>query len=476
VQRGGGPNSVHPEWLHRALGWDTVWVRPRGPVPVQFFPAPWEVAESDVAGCGPRLFLTGTKLLTGVWERLVKDARLASSNPTELDAISWVILEHGLRALAPVSLRERLGCLLSLRELADSSELQLYYRIVSATGEPVACGFVVLGCAQKATGNAATIPAAIRDYLASHDFHESEQAPSFIERALVLPNAAETLFPDEVRAVGSRIASLEGSVPQRRTPSTPLSIPALGELPIPEGRTAFFFPDAPSYDGRLLCELRAYLPYLADYFDQAEEISRRIFRQSFLPLVDLDAIALHDQRLDRCPELSHVGVVLTGVLIAESLQEHGIRPHALIGDGLGELTALAVAGTADLATALRLAALRALAMRPASANGNGNGNGNGAGTGEHAAVQFADALADVQFDAPRLPIVSLRSGDPFSRLAGERVDSLGATLDDDLTAAAWGAGCEHVIECGPRGFLSSGVRAPSAVLQFVPEVRLDVQA
>jgi acyl-CoA thioesterase FadM len=435
---------------------------------VQFFPAPWEVAEGDVAGCGPRLFLTGTKLLTGVWERLVKEARLTSSDASELDAISWVVLEHGLRALAPVSLRERLGCLLSLRELADSSELQLYYRMVRGTGEPVACGFVVLGCAQKATGNAATIPAAIRDFLASRDFHERENAPSFIERALVAPNATETLFPEEVRALGSRIASVESSVPQRRAPSTPLSIPALGELPIPEGRTAFFFPDAPSYDGRLLCELRAYLPYLADTFDQAEEISRRIFRQSFLPLVDLDAFALHDQRLERCPELSHVGVVLTGVLIAESLQEHGIRPDALIGDGLGELTALAVAGTADLATALRLAALRALAIRPV--NGNGNGNG------DHAAEQFAAALADVQFDAPRLPIVSLRSGDPFSRLAGERVASLGATLDDDLTAAAWGAGCEHVIECGPRGFLSSGVRAPSAVLQFVPEVRLDVHA
>jgi acyl transferase domain-containing protein len=236
---------------------------------------------------------------------------------------------------------------------------------------------------------------------------------------------------------------------------------------MPEGNTAFFFPDATSYDGRLLCELRAYLPYLTNYFDQAEEISRRVFRQSFLPLVDLDAIALHDQRLERCPELAHMGVVLTGMLIAESLQEHGIRPHALIGDGLGELTALAVAGATELPTALKLAALRALAKRPT--NGNGESS--------TAAEQFTAALTSVPFATPRLPLVSLRSRSPFNRLAADRESSgNGASSDDDLIAAAFAAGCEHVIECGPRGFLSAGVRAPSAVLQFAPEVRPDIRA
>lgn len=436
---------------------------------MQFFSTPWEVLESDVAGCGPRLFLTGTKLLTGVWERLGVEARASSVGHGEMDAISWVVLEHGLRALAPVALRERLGCLLSVDQLADSATINVYYRIVRSTGEPVACGFLVLGSAQKATGNSAPLPAAISDFLASHDgFREVQQSPSFIERALVASNAPESLFSDEVRTLGARVA-MQGAVgaASRRTPSTPLSIPALGELPMPEGRTAFFFPDASSYDGRLLCELRAYLPYLTNYFDQAEEISRRIFRQSFLPLVDLDAIALHDQRLERCPELAHMGVVLTGVLIAESLQEHGIRPHALIGDGLGELTALAAASATDLSTALRLAALRAIARRPSEGNGESSA----------ATEQFASALESVDFASPRLPIVSLRSRSPFNRLAADRV-SFGnvPSSDDDLIAAAWGAECEHVIECGPRGFLSAGVRAPGALLQFAPEVMPDVRA
>ena len=429
---------------------------------MQFFSAPWEVVEVDVAGCGPRLFLTGTRLLTGVWEKLV--AGVASSASSALGEVSWVVLEHGLRALAPVSLRERLGCLLSLHELADSSTLQLFYRVVRANGEPVACAFLVIGCATKATGAGAPLPLALREFIDGHGgFQEQHETSSFIERALVVPDSADSLFPDDVRVLGAR-AALQGHASLRRTPSTPLFIPTLGELSIPDGRTAFFFPDAPSYDGRLLCELRAYLPYLADYFEQAEEVARRVFRQSFLPLADMDAIALHDQRLERCPQLAHVGVVLTGALIAEGLQEHGVKPDALIGDGLGELTALSVAGATDLSTALRLAALRALAMQPQ----------NGNGTSSSASDQFAAALSEVHFDAPRLPIVSLRNHGPVNGLATDRSSSLAATADDDLVMAVWGAGCEHVIECGPRGFLTAAVRAPGGVLQFVSEARTEV--
>src|SRR5690242_5257201 len=114
VRQGSVDTFVASDGLHRAPGWDTVPVRPPGPEPVQFFSAPWEVAEGDVAGCGPRLFLTGTKPLTSVWEKLVAGARTSAPEGAELGNVSWVVLEHGLRALAPVSLRERLGCLLSL--------------------------------------------------------------------------------------------------------------------------------------------------------------------------------------------------------------------------------------------------------------------------------------------------------------------------------------------------------------------------
>src|SRR5690349_4836792 len=155
-------------WLHAAQRWGTVPVRPLGIGPVHFYSAPWEVVEGDVTGCGPRLFLTGTKFLSGVWDRLVSEARQSAFRGMEqLESVTWLALEHGIRVLAPVSLRERLVCLLSLDELADSSRLRLYYRVMRSNGEPVACAFMAAACVQKASGAPAPLPQPVLDLLES---------------------------------------------------------------------------------------------------------------------------------------------------------------------------------------------------------------------------------------------------------------------------------------------------------------------
>jgi hypothetical protein len=113
-----------------------------------------------------------------------------------------------------------------------------------------------------------------------------------------------------------------------------------------------------------------------------------------------------------------------------------------------------VAGTTDLSTALRLAAMRAIATRPT----NGNGD---ASAGE----QFAAALAEVRFDQPQLPIVSLRAHGLFTPgSAGGWVPLGRSAATSDVIAAARGASCDHVIECGPRGLLSEGPRVPAALM------------
>jgi hypothetical protein len=100
---------------------------------------------------------------------------------------------------------------------------------------------------------------------------------------------------------------------------------------------------------------------------------------------------------------------------------------------------------------------------------------NGNGTAAVGSDQFAAALAEVQFKTPRLPIVSLRNHGPLNGLGADGPASLGmAATDEDLIIAARAAGCEFVIECGPRGFLTAAVRAPSGVLQFMPEARTEV--
>lgn len=437
---------------------------------MRLYPAPCEVVEADVAGSGPRLYLTGTRLLTSVWEKLVAEARETSRDPSyDTEASAWVVREHSLRSLAPVTLRERLAVLLSLERTHDTSMLRLDYRIVRENGEPVACASMVVACTDKSTGAAIPLPRWLNEYCIVRGGFEERGAPhSFVEQAIVSADA-ESLFPEEVRAFGSRIATQATALAaRRRTPTTtPLSVPTLGALDIPDGSTAFFFPDIGAYDGQLLCELRAYLPYLADYFDQAEEVSRRVFRHAFLPLVDSDTIALHDQRLERCPELAHVGVVLTGVLIAELLKEHGVHPRALIGDGLGELAACAVAGATELSAALRLAAMRAIATRCTNAECEAS-----------AAEQFAAALSEVRFEQPKLPIVSLRT---HGLLKAESAGRWGAALAGsaataDVIAAARGAGCDHAIECGPRGLLTDEPRFSTALFEGAFDGRYDVRA
>lgn len=436
---------------------------------MDFYLAPCEVVEADVAGFGPRVYLTGTRLLASVWDKLIAEARDAARDSVDDgDAPTWIVREHGLRSLAPVAVRERVGVLVSLERLDDSTMLRLDYRIVRESGEPAACAFMVLACTRKLTGAPAPVPQWLVDYCAGRGgFDEQLASSTFVERAIVLPGSAVTLFPDDVRAIGARVAQSAAIPTRRRTPATtPLSAPSLGALDVPDGKTAFFFPDIDSYDGKLLCELRAYLPYLADYFDEAEEVARRVFRHAFLPLVDSDTIALHDHRLERCPELAHVGVVLTGVLIAEMLKEHGIRPHALIGDGLGELAACAVAGATDRATALRLAAMRAIATR--TTNGNGDSS---------AAEQFSAALTEVRFEQPQLPIVALRAHGLLTAASVGNWLALGngATVPD-VIAAAHGAGCEHVIECGPRGVLSDEPRFAATLAPRPFDSRFDLRA
>src|SRR5437773_11004080 len=107
---------------------------------MHYFSAPCEVVEGDVGGCGPRLYLTGTKLLTGAFEKLVGEAREASAHaPDEIDSVGCVGIEQGLRALAPVAVRERLALLLPLQQFADSPTIRADYRIIASDVEPLRC-------------------------------------------------------------------------------------------------------------------------------------------------------------------------------------------------------------------------------------------------------------------------------------------------------------------------------------------------
>ena len=442
---------------------------------MRFYSAPYDIVVRHTDGPCPRCTLTEGAFQDEIWRDILAEARATGGN-AELDDIEWLVRERYVRDFNVASDVDRIAVLASLDVGADDSSIRLFTRVLSGDGLPLACGFGTIVCLKRDTGTARALPRAVADLLGSPNGYRESAGSSFAATALS-DSADKVLFPPDVRALAARVLGSENGEHRRVSPRSvtavrtsgeaasstdivtspgrtrnsgafTLSLPGFTELAAPARGAAFTFPGEQSYSGRLLRELHGYLPYLADHFHQADNVARRVFRQEFLPLVEVDSLALHDQRLERCPELAHLGVVLCGVLVAETLQEHGIRPEVLIGEGLGEVSALAVAGAIDVATALKLAALRALAMRRQQ---------NGTLT-EEAVAGVATSLGEVTFSTPRFQI--FLTGSPISAwesLAFERALTTWLTRVPDLpsaAAAARAAGCEQFIECGPGGVLA----------------------
>ena len=454
---------------------------------MRFFSAPYDIVVRHTASPCPRCTLIEGAFQDEIWSDLLLEVR-ATCECAELDDIEWLVRERYVRDFSIASSVDRIAVLASLDTGADESSVRLFTRVVSGEGVPLACGFGTIVCLRRDTGTARPLPRVVLDLLRSPNGYRESSVSSFPETALS-EAADEVLFPAGVRALAASVLASENGARRRVSPravaavrtsgdtttsidivTSPgrsrstgaftLSLPGFTELAAPARGAAFTFPGDQSYSGRLLRELHGYLPYLADHFHQADNVARRVFRQEFLPLVEVDTLALHDQRLERCPELAHLGVVLCGVLVAETLQEHGIRPEVLIGEGLGELSALAVAGAIDVATALRLAAQRALSRRRQQ---NGSPS-------EEAVPGLA--TGEVPFSTPRFQIflTGARVG-PWESLALERELATWLTRVPDLTAAAAAAraaGCEQFIECGPSGVLQITGEAQQAPADASP--------
>lgn len=429
--------------------------------PMGFFSAPYQIVAHDVAGFGQRPYLLDAVFLCGIWADLIAEASATGpETAAELQSIDWHMAEQYLRVLSPVNTHERVAVLASFALGPNDGRVRLFSRIVRASGEPVACSWVSLECASHSDASAASIPHGFVEYLVLRDAFREALTPAKFVAAAESAAGLVGLFPDDVRALGARVAKpSEQSAPSRygslrptaslRASGLALSLPGFAELAPSTAGVAFTFPGERSYDGQLLRELHAYLPYLADHFHQADDVARRYFRHAFLPLVEVDATALHDQRLERCPELRCLGVVLCGVLIAEALREHGIQPDVLIGEGLGELSALVVAGALEIGVALRLAAQRTTEVR-CSPNGGAVDETSSYPTAMTSAVRFA---------SPRFQILLVGGDDfvpPGSDLARALSTWLTHTTDlKEALSVARSAGCETFIECGPAGVLSS---------------------
>jgi acyl transferase domain-containing protein len=423
----------------------------------------YRVSTDELTKVGVDTYLTGGRMHAASRQVVLSDA--------DSDGVVWVVRDQYLRTLTPVASLEHVALIASL-EGAGEFAIRVCTRAIDANGAAVACGFLTLSCL-TASGDEAALPLGVRQQLKAHgDPTTAAGGASFASRSVAGGAAVASLFSDEVLALGARVAkeaaraapAIPVAAPRRSTTRSSVVFRAsstirptlgfdaaiaqtgarksgmLGAIPefatpiIAErgGGLAFVFPGVGGYDGALLRELHAALPYLASHIDDADIAARRHLRASFFALVDADSMAEHDDYLASHPELGPLGAFVSGVLFAEALQERGIRADVLVGHGMGELTALAVAGVFDVSAGLEI-----IAQLPAGPE------------------KLERTLARLTLRSPRAQVYStfagglLGSGAALPRLLASHVFS-----EPDFAAAVRGlrrAGCEYFVECGASG-------------------------
>jgi 3-oxoacyl-(acyl-carrier-protein) synthase len=423
------------------------------------------IAADELTAVGTDTFLTGGT---------IHDASRAAVIAGDGDVV-WLARDRYTRTLAPAA-AEHIGLLVSLEDAGESA-VRICVRAIDRNGTAVACGFQTVSCFTR-TGDEAPLPPLIRERLAAH----AEPSESFAARAVSGGSAVAALFTDDVLAAGARIVAPETLAPRptvrssvifRATSSFRPSVVRKNDLgagaprrsglfgAVPEfngpiiadrGGIAFVFPGVDGYDGQLLRELHAALPYLSSYIDEADAVARRELRTSFFPLVDAETLADHDAHLRRCPELAHLGAFVSGVLFAEALHERGIRPDVLVGHGSGEITALAVAGAFDGRTGLEIIAQRVGAFDDLA-------DSTAAAFPASLTEQLERGFAKLKLRAPRAQLYS-----PVARrMLGPDVQlpkflATHTLLQSDFSAAVHtlrDAGCEYFVECGAGGLTRS---------------------
>lgn len=428
------------------------------------------ITADELTAVGADTFFTGVA---------IHDASRLAALAGDGDVV-WLARERYTRTLAPIAPAEQVGLLISLEDAGETA-VRICVRAIDRNGAAIACGFQTAACFTHA-GDAAPLPDAIREQRIAH----AEPSESFVAGALSGGAAVAALFSDDVLAEGARVVlgdtshpppprlTVRSSVIFRATSSFRPSVvrksePGAGALrrsglfgAVPEftgpiitergGGIAFVFPGVDGYDGQLLRELCAALPYLSSYIDEADAVARRQLRTSFFPLVDAETLADHDAHLRRCPELAHLGAFVSGVLFAEALQERGIRPDVLVGHGSGEITALAVAGSFDGRTGLEIIAQRIAALDDLT-------DSTAATFPAPLADQLERGFAKLKLRAPRTqlysPVARRMVGPdvPLSRFLAEHT-----LLESDFAAAIpvlRDAGCEYFVECGAGGLTRS---------------------
>jgi acyl transferase domain-containing protein/NAD(P)-dependent dehydrogenase (short-subunit alcohol dehydrogenase family)/acyl-CoA thioesterase FadM len=335
---------------------------------VKVFAVPYPIHFDDTMAYGTHHFLTSFKVQCAGREGLLFGPWL-SGHPEvrdELRAIHLLTVDAYARNVGSAELGEVLAVLTTV-EARGQTSLTFCFRVLSASGRPICCGFQTVACADAATGAVRSFPPAMlarMEALSALDEPAAER--TFRERTLLGGRAAASLFSEPVvQTVRTYLAQperalaslLEVAAPEPAPPPPP---------PARETDEAWLFSGQGTFDPELLCER---LPWAsASELEQAAGIVRRWLEVDGTPLWSGEPERARAAALE-VPELDQVGIFLQNVLGARALQAQGRSPRVLVGHSFGELAAVTVAGCTDLAGGLMLVCSRSVALRACEGQG-----------------------------------------------------------------------------------------------------------
>ena len=371
-----------------------------------FFAMPYRVLFHDTMAYGSHHYLSNFKFQNMARETALFESKVNGHSVWEEQLKDLVLLTREAYSLnlAPVMLGQKVSILLTYEDPTRST-VRLCFRVIRQDGQPVSCGYQTMICMHKDTMELVPAPSMITQYLDATNklsLLEPLANPSFADRLKKGTSAVKDVFPHEVIQLGKRLANAEEKESYPRIVyDTPVQVLAASraEIPLLEGGTAFTFPGQGSYSQATLREMYEDFPETVGHFRQADEVVRAMLGQEFMGVILATSREAHDRLLVASPDVTQIGIYLTGVLIAKILTERGLCPDLLVGHSVGELAALATAGVYSIESGLELVCKRILALRA------------GGGAGQMAAIacgaeRVAQVLNDLKAHSLEIAVIN----------------------------------------------------------------------
>jgi acyl transferase domain-containing protein/acyl carrier protein len=213
------------------------------------------------------------------------------------------------------------------------------------------------------------------------------------------------------------------------------------------------FPGQAGLDPSALLEFAERDARVAATLRQCDEILRELAGWSLLQALKRDDASVVLNR----PEFVQPAAVATHIALAAMWQGLGLRPGAVVGYGLGEVSAAVVAGVLSLPQAMRVAQVRGEVTSAIPGSGRGM---------TYAAGKLAASLADIRPSTPAVPFWSTVTGQP----ATDPLD--GAYWARNLRSRVeFAAACTSLLDAGAFAFIELGTRPTlrTAVVQLAEQ-------